>query len=294
MAQCICDFQIRSLQHIGNYDFETVVASHRELPLDKLRHAIGVGFDVENHRIYWSAIEENHGGIMYAPLDGEGSQNNTYLIQDPTFKSIEGLAIDYHGRNVYFTHMGPVKSNESFVGVASMNAKGAWKRLIVKGVEKPRGIAVFPPEALLFYAEWGSQPALMVADMDGTSVKALVSQDMLWVNGVTVDVAKRRVYWTDARRNVIESVRFDGSDRRVNVRVEQDRQHVFYLAIFEDWLFFTDWKAKSLWRCNKFNGTEMTTVFRSREESPMGVTIYHPLLEPMDMNPCLSARSVEH
>ena len=49
--------------------------------------------------------------------------------------------------------------------------------------------------------------------MDGQHREVLVSQKLIWPNGLTIDYILDRLYWVDARRDVIESVDLNGNDR---------------------------------------------------------------------------------
>lgn len=55
------------------------------------------------------------------------------------------------------------------------------------------------------------------ADMDGANAKMFVISDLRYPCGITVDHGTDRVYWTDSKLFKIESIRLDGTDRRVSV-----------------------------------------------------------------------------
>jgi len=244
--------------------------------------SIAVAFDSAEGRVYWSAIKDGHEGILSSNMDGTGKE---FLIQD-TLKMVEDLAIDYVGRNLYFTD-----SVNKFIGVASLHTK-RWGILIKTSVEKPRAVAVYPPEGLLFYTDWGNNPVVMRAGMDGSQKQAVVSDDIVWPNGVTVDVVMRRIFWSDAKLNKLESANFDGSDRR-RVIPDEYAKHPFSLAIFEDTLYWSDWQTREILSCNKFDGKNQTTLAKERNAIPYGITIAHYILEPRDRfwdNPCMEHR----
>ncbi len=84
-------------------------------------------------------------------------------------------------------------------------------------LDKPRGIAVFPPDRLLFFTDWGRSPAIVRANMDGSGAVAIVTTSATtsaaWINDLALDVVTKRLYWVDAHSDRIESVRFDGTGR---------------------------------------------------------------------------------
>ena len=51
--------------------------------------------------------------------------------------------------------------------------------------------------------------------MDGSNPKPLISEGIEWPNGLALDLSNDRLYWVDAKISKIETVRLDGSDRRV-------------------------------------------------------------------------------
>jgi len=52
--------------------------------------------------------------------------------------------------------------------------------------------------------------------MDGSNPEVFISEELHFPNGLTVDYHNSRLYWVDAKLQVIESVKMDGSDRRVS------------------------------------------------------------------------------
>lgn len=52
--------------------------------------------------------------------------------------------------------------------------------------------------------------------MDGSDPKVLVSSDIRWPNGLALDYHNERLYWVDAKRQKIETIKLDGTDRRVS------------------------------------------------------------------------------
>jgi len=50
--------------------------------------------------------------------------------------------------------------------------------------------------------------------MDGSNRKAIVRESLIWPNGLCIDYTLSRLYWADAKHHVIESSKFDGTDRK--------------------------------------------------------------------------------
>lgn len=56
----------------------------------------------------------------------------------------------------------------------------------------------------MYWTEWGGKPKIDRAAMDGTGRITLVT-DVGRANGLTIDYAERRLYWTDLDTTLIES-----------------------------------------------------------------------------------------
>jgi hypothetical protein len=161
-----------------------------------------------------------------------------------------------------------------------------WTTIISETVDKPRGIDVFPERGILFYSDWGVQPGIMKAGMDGKNVERIVKLPKAhWPNGVAVDGVLERIFWSEAKQNILESAKFDGSDRRIlSMGVAK---HPFSVAVFEDTLYWSDWQTREIRSVNKFTGKNDTVLIKEAKMAPMGIAIHHPVLEKLSLaNPC--------
>lgn len=59
--------------------------------------------------------------------------------------------------------------------------------------------------------------SILMAGMDGKNGTALINQDLEWPASLSIDYANNRLYWIDSKLKVIESIRLDGTDRRVRI-----------------------------------------------------------------------------
>lgn len=69
---------------------------------------------------------------------------------------------------------------------------------------------------MMYWTDWGKQPRIESAWMDGQQRMVLVSdQGLGWPTGLAVDfVNGNRIYWCDSKENIIESMKHDGTDRK--------------------------------------------------------------------------------
>lgn len=68
---------------------------------------------------------------------------------------------------------------------------------------------------LLFWTDYGSKPMIAKSGMDGSKAEVFVSENIHHPSGICADSPTKRVYWVDADQSIIESIKFDGNDRRV-------------------------------------------------------------------------------
>ena len=52
------------------------------------------------------------------------------------------------------------------------------------------------------------------AGMDGSHRTVIVSETVRWPNGLTLDLVMNKVYWIDAKLNLVGSADLDGSNSR--------------------------------------------------------------------------------
>lgn len=80
--------------------------------------------------------------------------------------------------------------------------------------------------------------------MDGSHALAIISTNLKWPNGITVDQGNSRIYWVDANLDKIESSLFDGNDRQVVI--SRDAKHPFSVDVLGDRLFWSDWSSHEI------------------------------------------------
>lgn len=142
----------------------------------------------------------------------------------------------------------------------------------------------------MYWTDWGHQPKIARALMDGTNDTSFVSSDIHWPNGLTIDYPNSRLYWTDAKLMTLESIHLDGTDRRIIL--DGIVKHPYAIAVFENRLYWSDWSTHSIQSCDKFTGKNHQTLIKEQKEYIYGITIYHPNnhkkppFNPCAHNPC--------
>lgn len=110
------------------------------------------------------------------------------MLQDKTVTS-DGLAVDWIYNHIYFT-------DTRRYTIEIMNFDGNMGKVLIKDdLEIPRAIALDPLDGWMYWSDWGSNPRIERAGMDGTHRETIVNYDVKWPNGLTLDLARKRVFW---------------------------------------------------------------------------------------------------
>uniref|UniRef100_A0A3B4ZE76 Low density lipoprotein receptor-related protein 6 n=1 Tax=Stegastes partitus TaxID=144197 RepID=A0A3B4ZE76_9TELE len=170
------------------------------LPIHSLRNVRAIDYDPLDKQLYW--IDSKQNVIRRAQEDGNQSRafmNGSALEHVVEFglDYPEGMAVDWLGKNLYWADTGTNR-----IEVAKLD--GQHRQVLVwKDLDSPRALALDPAE-YMYWTEWGGKPKIDRAAMDGTGRLTLVA-DVGRANGLTIDYAERRLYWTDLDTTLIES-----------------------------------------------------------------------------------------
>ena len=110
----------------------------------------------------------------------------------------------------------------------------------------------------MFWTDWGSErPQIERAGMDGTARKVIITENVAWPNGLSLDLVTERMYWVDAKNNLIGEADLDGGKARVVLKSESVLYHPFSVAVFEDWVYWSEWNHNNsaVYRALKHDGT---------------------------------------
>ena len=113
----------------------------------------------------------------------------------------------------------------------------------------------------MYWTDWGNDPKIERARLDGTHRVILVNSSIAWPNGITIDYLDRKIYWADAKLDKIEVMNLDGSQRKVIL--DDKVPHIFGFTLLGDRLYFTDWQRKAIESVNKRTGKDRQTIISS-------------------------------
>jgi len=256
---------IRSVSLAGN---------NYSIAISRLKGVISFDFDIKNEYIYMAdAIDET---IKRAKIN-KPSSVETILSNVHT---PDGIAVDWITGKLYWTDTG-----YKTIEVADIDGKHNAD-LIKVGLYEPRAIAVDPHTGFLYWSDWGEESSAierMSMDGDLSTRKKIVTDNIKWPNGLTLDLVQQKLYWIDAKLRRLEVADFEGNNRQL--LVDSGIAHPFALDNFNDQLFWTDWRMDGVKSMNKFNSSQISTL-KSQLIAPMGIKVYHPSRQLRGENPC--------
>ena len=234
---------------------------------------------LKNNIIFWADIGSNK--IFRGTLLDKGLLSDILVVVESGIKASNGLAVDWIGQNLYW-----IDSNLNQIEVA--NFDGSYRHTLISNqMESAHTIVLDPREALMFLTNWiGGVPRIESSDMSGnpSSRKIIHSlangKDGSWPNGLALDYVMKRLLWTDARSDSIHSCKYDGADERKIWQARKYLTHPFSLTVFENMIYWTDWRATSIVRANKWNGTNVHVVDRITTGQPSDIRVVHPSRQP--------------
>ena len=91
-------------------------------------------------------------------------------------------------------------------------------------------------------------------------------------NGLALDLPASKLYWADARLDKIEVCGLDGSN--CQALAKSLAVHPFDLAVYKDYLFFTDWVLQAVVRIDKLSG-DYSSSSSGRGQFPSSVLSFN-------------------
>jgi len=142
----------------------------------------------------------------------------------------------------------------------------------------------------LFWTDWGENPRIERVGMDGTNRSVIISTKIYWPNGLTLDIANRRVYFADSKLDFIDFCYYNGSGRQQVLAGSHYLLHPHSLTLFEDTMYWTDRQLNRVLSAHKFRGKNQTVVSHLISQ-PLSIHVHHPSLQPKSSgnSPCVGA-----
>lgn len=178
---------------------------------------------------------------------GYDGRNSTVLsgnnMKDTVVKA---LSIDWITSKVYIIENDIIKA---------IDFNGNNKRSIIDAGLNSWDLVLDPESRKIFWSTM--MRVIYVSSMDGAQKKRLITENIEFASGLTIDYPSRRIYWCDLRKSTIETTTLEGGDRQV-VRTFEGIDHLnqmpvgpMKLDIFEDELYVI-MTNQTIYKLNKF------------------------------------------
>ncbi|XP_071823426.1 low-density lipoprotein receptor-related protein 2-like isoform X4 [Apostichopus japonicus] len=243
---------------------------------DEFEVVVGFDYDYQDKKLYTLDVVSG----KLERLNINGTERETIIDEIP---GGEGLAVDWIGRKLYY-----VAADHDTLVVAELD--GTYQKTIVSvGLFEPRGVAVHPFKGILFFSDWGFDAYIGRIATDGEEIENGRIQDsrIVWPNSLSIDFTSHRLFWTDSHLNYLAYADFDGSNMFILSGLPaESTSHPFDIALFEDWIYWTEWNFPSIHRAKKFTGQDYEKVLELGVR-PYEIQIFHPSQQTQATeNPC--------
>ncbi|XP_060530301.1 low-density lipoprotein receptor-related protein 6 isoform X2 [Cylas formicarius] len=190
----------------------------------------------------------------------------------------DGIAIDWFTDNIYWTD-----NDANRIEVATLDGKHR-KVLFWTDIDQPRAIAVVPTKGLLFWTDWGEIPKIERAGMNGemSTRKVIVSENIYWPNGITVDYENEKVYWVDGKLLFIKVMDYDG--KNISTFLATGFEYPYAVAQFRNKLYWTDWKTMAIHFYERSVSLKPIEILLTSH--PMDIKVYDRQRQPLEAHAC--------
>ncbi|XP_043283845.1 vitellogenin receptor-like [Venturia canescens] len=246
------------------------------------RRAIKVGMPADPNFIYWLNVDIRTQMLMRTRNDTSDRNVPTSrdVIADKGLVTPEELAVDWVTGNIYF-----MDSSEKYMGVCTDDGSYVIK-ILNRTTDAPGGLVLNPKKGEMFWSDYGENPAIWQAGMDGSERKTILTEDLGWPKDLAIDYTEERLYWIDSKLKTVESMSLDGTDRQRLLQKTGKRLHS--IAIFRDKLYWSDWEKNTIESMDLATGDNRKVIVKA-SKLIYDIEIHDSSLKPTLPNPCENA-----
>ncbi|KAM3855508.1 LOW QUALITY PROTEIN: low-density lipoprotein receptor-related protein 1B [Vipera latastei] len=235
----------------------------------------------------------------------KGRGTNRIFFSDAHFGNIQLIKDDWTGRKIILENVGSVEglayhrawdtlywtsSTTSSITRHTVDQKrrGAFNReavITMSEDDHPHVLVLDECQNLMFWTNWNEQhPSIMRATLYGKNAQVVISTDLLTPNGLAMDHRAEKLYFSDGSLGKIERCEYDGSHR--NVIVRSGPGTFLSLAVYDAWIFWTDWVRRAILRSNKYTGGDTKILRSDIPHQPMGIIAVANDTNSCELSPC--------
>ncbi|XP_038146331.1 low density lipoprotein receptor a isoform X1 [Cyprinodon tularosa] len=250
--------------------------------IPRLKNVVALDMHIATKEMYWSDLSQKK--IYRTPMDSAEDFSQHHVVIDSDIEGPEGIAFDWVHGNLYWTD-----SIRKTVSVVTADGSRR-KTLFYKDLSKPRAIVVDPHSNFIYWTDWGNPAKIERGGLNGVDRSALVTDNIVWPNGITLDLLTQRLYWVDSKLHTLSSIDVQGGGRRTLIIDEDKLAHPLGLTVFEEKVFWTDVSNNAILSANRLTGSDIAPV-AEHLSSPEDIILYHNLKQPAGRDWCQVSNS---
>ena len=131
--------------------------------------------------------------------------------------------------------------------------------------------------SLMYWTDWGVNPKIERASLDGQSRVALITKYIQKPNEITIDYSSNQIFWVDDYYDCIQTADLDGNSRKT--LFQQSGMQPFGISVLKSRLYWTEWRSRGLHVSNKISGRIEKKIYHVGTY-PMGVAVYDTSRQP--------------
>uniref|UniRef100_A0AAQ5Z8A8 EGF-like domain-containing protein n=1 Tax=Amphiprion ocellaris TaxID=80972 RepID=A0AAQ5Z8A8_AMPOC len=245
--------------------------------IPRLKNVVALDMNMATKELYWSDISQKK--IYRASMDSAEDSSLHRTVIDSDIDAPEGIAFDWIHGNLYWTDS--VRSTISVVTADGSRRKTLFRQNLLK----PRAIVVDPHSNFVYWTDWGNPAKIEKGGLNGVDRTALVTDNIEWPNGITLDMLNQRLYWVDSKLHTLSSIDVQGGGRHTLIIDEHKLAHPLGLTVFEERVFWTDVSNSAILSANRLTGDDIAPL-AEHLSSPDDIILYHNLKQPAGRDWC--------
>ncbi|XP_065217375.1 vitellogenin receptor Yl-like [Planococcus citri] len=231
------------------------------------------------HTYILYGVADKKTGYVYKTTVASGASSRVFETHSPIIFSID---VDWLTGNIYF-------STDKALGVCSKDGKLCALIKTLSFTDSCH-IALAPRYGLLFHSlralhNQYEDSRIIKSSMDGSDETDLVHEGLRHPMSLTVDESSQRVYWMDCDLGEIESIQFNGMNRKI--WYSESQKNIFTMSTFEGNVFWTEEKKNIIYMNFEDNPKFITDLDAS---SVKYLNAFNPKVQQTKIpNPCKKA-----
>ena len=108
----------------------------------------------------------------------------------------------------------------------------------------------------MFWTDWSDTAKIERSFLDGQTRRTIIDSRLSQPNGITIDYASQKIYWSDSSLNKIEYSNYDGTGRMSVETEASGLVYPFSLTVANNLLFWNDWHTNKIYVTHKVHGSD--------------------------------------